>query len=110
MHADDEHLLVLGAIEDADPLAFRQTAGRAPKKIVLSSSEVGCLKLKTSQPCAETRTITATDASFRAFSRKLASRNTSNLQMARLKFGAIGTWRAACSSTRLARNSVLRSS
>ena len=35
MHADDEHLLVVGTIEDADPPAFRQTAGRAPEKIVL---------------------------------------------------------------------------
>ena len=35
MHADDQHLLVIGAVEDADPPAFRQTAGRAPEKIVL---------------------------------------------------------------------------
>jgi hypothetical protein len=35
MHANDEHLLVVGTIEDADPPAFRQTAGRAPEKIVL---------------------------------------------------------------------------
>jgi len=35
MHADDEHFLIIGTIEDADPPAFRQTAGRAPKKIVL---------------------------------------------------------------------------
>ena len=34
MHANDEHLLVVGTIEDADPPAFRQTAGRAPQKIV----------------------------------------------------------------------------
>ena len=36
MHANDEHLLVVGTIEDADPPTFGQTAGRAPKKIVLS--------------------------------------------------------------------------
>ena len=35
MHADDEHFLVIGTIEDTDPPASRQTAGRAPKKIVL---------------------------------------------------------------------------
>ena len=35
MHANDEDLLVVGTIEDADPPAFRQTAGRAPQKIVL---------------------------------------------------------------------------
>jgi hypothetical protein len=35
MHANDEHLLVIGTIEDADPPAFRQPAGRAPEKIVL---------------------------------------------------------------------------
>jgi len=35
MHANDEHLLIVGTIEDADSPAFRQTAGCAPKKIVL---------------------------------------------------------------------------
>ena len=35
MHANDEHFLVVGTIEDADPPAFRQPAGRAPQKIVL---------------------------------------------------------------------------
>ena len=30
MHADDQHLLVIGSIEDADPSALRQIAGRAP--------------------------------------------------------------------------------
>ena len=34
MHPNDQHLLVVGTIEDADPPAFRQTAGRAPEKIV----------------------------------------------------------------------------
>jgi hypothetical protein len=34
MHANDEHLLLVGTIEDADSPAFRQTAGRAPEKIM----------------------------------------------------------------------------
>jgi hypothetical protein len=34
MHSNNEHLLVIGAIEDANPPAFRETAARAPKKIV----------------------------------------------------------------------------
>ena len=35
MHADDQHLLVIGAVEDADPPALRQIASGAPEKIVL---------------------------------------------------------------------------
>ena len=35
MHANDEHLLVIGTIEDADSPAFRQSASRAPEKIVI---------------------------------------------------------------------------
>jgi hypothetical protein len=35
VHADDQHLLVIGSIEDADPPAFRQIARGAPEKIVL---------------------------------------------------------------------------
>ena len=35
MDANDEHLLIVGTIEDADPASLRQAAGRAPKKIML---------------------------------------------------------------------------
>ena len=35
MHPHDQHFLVIGAIEDADPPALRQAAGGAPEKIVL---------------------------------------------------------------------------
>jgi len=34
MHPDDQHFLVIGTIEDADPPAFRQMTGRAPEKIM----------------------------------------------------------------------------
>ena len=34
MDANDEHFLVIGTIEDADPPALRQTPGRAPEKIM----------------------------------------------------------------------------
>ena len=34
MHADDEHLLIIGAIVNADAPTFRQAAGRAPEKVV----------------------------------------------------------------------------
>src|ERR1022692_2438649 len=34
MYANDEHLLIIRTIEDADPPPFRQTAGRAPEKIM----------------------------------------------------------------------------
>ena len=35
MHAQDQHLLVIGAVEDADVAALRQVAGGAPEEIVL---------------------------------------------------------------------------
>jgi hypothetical protein len=34
MYANDEHLLVVRTIKDADPPAFRQPAGRSPEKIM----------------------------------------------------------------------------
>ena len=34
MHAHDEHLLVVGAIEDADSSTLRQATSGSPKKIV----------------------------------------------------------------------------
>ncbi len=41
MHADDQHLLVIGAVEDADPPAFRQIARGAPEKIVFQFCGAG---------------------------------------------------------------------
>ena len=41
MHADDQHLLVVGPVEDADPPALRQITGRAPEKIVLQFRGAG---------------------------------------------------------------------
>ena len=35
MHPNDQHLLVVGAVEDADLAAFRQTTGGAPQEIML---------------------------------------------------------------------------
>src|SRR5271170_1907520 len=35
VHADDEHLLVVGSVEDADPPAFRQIPRGAPEKVML---------------------------------------------------------------------------
>ena len=34
MHANDQHFLIIGTIEDADPAAFRKAACRAPEKIM----------------------------------------------------------------------------
>ena len=34
MHANDQHFLIVGTIEDADPSAFRKAACRAPEKIM----------------------------------------------------------------------------
>ena len=44
MHADDQHLLVIGSVEDADPPAFRQIARGAPEKIVLQFGGAGMLE------------------------------------------------------------------
>ena len=41
MHADDQHFLVIGSVEDADPPAFRQIAGGAPEKIVFQFGGAG---------------------------------------------------------------------
>jgi len=58
MHAHDEHFLIVGTIEDANPPAFRQTAVRAPKKIMLQFFHARCLKLQTSQPFGSTPDMT----------------------------------------------------
>ena len=44
MHAGDQHLLVIGSVEDADPPAFRQIARGAPQKIVLQFGRAGMLE------------------------------------------------------------------
>ena len=41
MHADDQHFLVVGPVEDADPPALRQVARGAPEKIVLQFGGAG---------------------------------------------------------------------
>ena len=44
MDANDQHLLVIGAVEDADPAAFRQIKRGAPEKIVLQLGGAGMLE------------------------------------------------------------------
>ena len=41
VHADDQHLLVIGSVKDADPPAFRQVSGGSPQKIVLQFRRAG---------------------------------------------------------------------
>src|SRR5208337_2672068 len=41
MDANDQHLLVIGSVEDADAPAFRQIASRAPEEIVLQFRSTG---------------------------------------------------------------------
>ena len=50
MDADDQHFLVTGSIQDADPCALGEIRSRAPQEGVLQM-RLGCLKLNTSQPC-----------------------------------------------------------
>ena len=35
VHSNNQHFLVIGTVEDADPAAFRKSACRAPKEIVI---------------------------------------------------------------------------
>ena len=50
MHPDDEHLLVVRTIEDADPPAFGKPARRAPKKIVLQFLGAGLFETENLAP------------------------------------------------------------
>ena len=44
MHADDQHLLIVGAVEDADLPTSRQIACRPPKRVVLQFCGAGMLE------------------------------------------------------------------
>ena len=57
MHPDDEHLLVVRAVEDADRRARAALAMRQ-RKSWSSSSADGCLNASTSQPCGFTPDMT----------------------------------------------------
>ena len=46
MYANDEHLLVIGTVEDPDPAARGQAAGRAPQKIVLQFLGAGLCEIE----------------------------------------------------------------
>ena len=43
VHAHDEHLLVVAAVEDADAAALGQRALHAPQEVVIELLGVGCL-------------------------------------------------------------------
>jgi len=44
VHASDQHVFVVGAVEDADPSAFGQAAGGAPEEVVLELLGGGLLE------------------------------------------------------------------
>ncbi len=44
MHPHDQHFLVIGAVENADPSPFRQVPGGAPEKIMLQFLGAGMLE------------------------------------------------------------------
>ena len=44
MHTDDQHFLVIGTVEDADPAALGKPARAAPEKIVLEFFGAGLLE------------------------------------------------------------------
>src|SRR5579863_3862399 len=58
MDAGNQHLLVVGPIEDTDSSALWQIACGAPKEVVLQLNGLGCSKLKTWQPCGFTPDMT----------------------------------------------------
>src|SRR6516165_4651321 len=41
VHADDQHLLVIASVENADPSPFRQVTGGPPEKIMLQFRRAG---------------------------------------------------------------------
>ena len=44
MDADDQDLFIIGSVENADPTALRQIAGRSPEKIVFQFGGAGMLE------------------------------------------------------------------
>lgn len=44
MDADDRHFFIIGSVEDSDPAALRQIAGRAPQGVMLQFSSTGMLE------------------------------------------------------------------
>ena len=58
MHAHDERLLVVAAVENADPSALRQRFHAAPQVVVIEIFAVGALKEVTWQPCGFTPDMT----------------------------------------------------
>ena len=62
MHSHDQHLLVIGAVEDADASALGQIARGTPEEIVLQLRCEGGLKLNTSQPWGLTPDMTCSIA------------------------------------------------
>jgi hypothetical protein len=50
VHAGDQHFLVVGAVEDADPSAFRQVARGAPEKVVFQFGGAGVLETEPDSP------------------------------------------------------------
>jgi len=58
MDADDEHLLVVGPVENSDPPRSGRSRVLRQRKSCSSSVALGCLKLKTWHPCGFTPDIT----------------------------------------------------
>ena len=58
MDPHDEDVLVVGAVEDADPPALGQGLDASPQVIVVELLGEGCLKLVTWQPCGFTPDMT----------------------------------------------------
>ncbi len=44
MDPDDQDLFIIGSVENADPTALRQVAGRSPEKIMLRFGGAGMLE------------------------------------------------------------------
>jgi hypothetical protein len=55
---DDEHLLVVGSVEDPDPAARRQALLIAAQVVLVELAADGTLKLSTLTPCGLTPLIT----------------------------------------------------
>ena len=62
MHAQRDHLLVVRAVEDADPSARGQRLGDAPQEVVVELLRDGFLNQTTWTPCGLTPDITCSIA------------------------------------------------
>ena len=71
--ADDQHLLIIGSVEDTDPPAFWKVTGGSPQKIVLQFRRAG-------MPIAEYLTALRIDPRHHVLDRAILPRSVHRLE------------------------------